>query len=87
MMPTIGTPRPVVWHGKSALRAEVDGRKTMTKETKLYYYFNPKSHSQLGVSENLGSMKQVAIFSDLKLHQKLDDATFRFVPPKGWKLR
>ena len=86
MMPTIGTPKAVVWHGKSALRVEVDGRKTMTKETKLYYYFDPKSHDQLGVSANLGSMTQVAIFSDLKIDQKLDESTFHFVPPKGWKL-
>ena len=85
-MPTIGKPEQVKWHGLTALRIEVDGTKTMTKETKLYYFFDPKTHDELGVSADLGSVTQVELFSDLKINPKIEDSVFQFVPPKGWKL-
>lgn len=85
-MPSIGDPKSVVWHGRRALRIEVDGTKTMTKETKLYFLFDPKTLDQVGVSANLGSMTQVRIYKNLKLNPKLDPSLFRFVPAKGWKL-
>ncbi len=86
MMPPIGVPVTVKWRGRQALRIEVDGTKTMTKETKLYYFFDPKSHDPIGISANLGSVTQVTVFTDLKLNPKIADSVFRFVPPKGWKL-
>lgn len=85
-MPTIGEPKVLWWQGQTALRIEVDGRATMTPQTKLYYYFDPKTHDPIGVSANLGSIDQVRVYKDLKLNPKIEDSKFRFVPPKGWKL-
>jgi hypothetical protein len=86
MMPTVGAPTKVKWRGRPALRVEVDARKTMTKEAKLFYFFDPKSLDQIGVSANLGSMTQVTEFSDLRINPKISDSIFSFTPPRGWKL-
>lgn len=84
-LPIVGAPRQMAWHGHPAIRIELDGRKRMTKETKLFAFFDPKSHLPLGYSANLGSVTQLAIFEDLKLDPKIDGAKFQFVPPKDWK--
>lgn len=85
-MPTIGRPELVKWHGLTTIRVELDGRKQMTKETKLYCFYDAKTLDQVGISANLGSITQVRIFRDLKIDPKIDEKMFRFSPPKGWKL-
>lgn len=85
VMPPIGGPKVVTWRGRRALSIQVDGTKTMTKETKLYYFFDPKTHDPIGISANLGSVTQVTEFTDLKVNPKIDNSLFRFVPPKWWK--
>jgi len=85
-MPPIGEPEMVKWHGQQALRIELDGTKAMTKETKLYYFFDPETHDPIGIAANLGSLTQVTQFTDLKFNPKIEESVFRFVPPKGWKL-
>ena len=67
------------------LRIELDGRKQMTKETKLFVFVDPKTHNPIGISGNLGSMTQVVIFEDLKVNPPLSDSLFTFMPPKDWK--
>jgi hypothetical protein len=84
-MPTIGEPRQCVWFARSALRIEVDARKTMGKDTKLYFFFDAKTHDEIGISANLGSVTRMTVFSDLRINPKIDDSTFRFTPPSGWK--
>lgn len=84
LMPPIGGPKRVKWHGRSTLRIEVDGRKAMTKETKLYFYFDPKTHDHLGTSANLGSITQVRIYWNVEINPTIPASKFRFVPPKGW---
>jgi outer membrane lipoprotein-sorting protein len=84
-MPTIGVPKAVKWRGREALSIEVDATKTMTKEAKLFYFFDPKSLDHIGISANLGSMTQVTEFKDLKVNRKIADSIFSFTPPKGWK--
>lgn len=84
-LPPIGEPTKVTWHGKQALRVELDGKR-MTKETRMYVYFDPLTHDPLGVSANLGSITQVRIFSDLKINPQIPASMFQFVPPKGYKL-
>jgi outer membrane lipoprotein-sorting protein len=83
--PPIGSPKSVSWHGHPTLRVELDGR-SLTKETKMFCFFDPVSHFPLGISANLGSVTQVRVFENLKLNPKIDPAMFTFVPPKGWKL-
>jgi outer membrane lipoprotein-sorting protein len=82
--PVLGGPTNVAWHGMKTLRIELDARKTMTKETKLFAFFDPQTHLPLGVSANLGSVTQVMILKDLKLNPRLDDRLFEFKPPAGW---
>ena len=86
-LPILSGPTPVTWHALDALRLELDGRKEMTKEAKLFVYFDPATHLPLGVSANLGSITQVKIFEHLQLDVKLRDSLFAFVPPPGWKQR
>ncbi len=83
--PVIGVPKEVVWHKMPTLRIELDGRKQMTKETKLFVFVDPKTHNPIGISGNLGSMTQVVIFEDLKVNPPLSDSLFTFMPPKDWK--
>jgi hypothetical protein len=83
--PILGGPMAVNWHGFSALRIELDGRKAMTKETKLFYFFDTKTRLPLGVSANLGSITQVLIFEDLKLDGPIPKPKFEFRPPADWK--
>ncbi len=82
--PILSGPTSVPWHRMKTLRIELDGRKTMTKETKLFAFFDPKTHLPLGVSANLGSVTQVMVLKDLKLNPRLDDSLFEFKPPAGW---
>ena len=86
VMPPIGPPEHVKWHGLSTVRVELDGRKQMTKETKLYCFYDAKTLDQVGISANLGSITQVRIFRDLRIDPKIDPKMFQFTPPKGWKL-
>ncbi len=83
---SIGHPTKTTWHGKSVLRIELDGRKSMTRETKLFVFIDMKDHIPYGFSANLGSITQVTVFENLKINPKLDDHIFEFRPPKGWKL-
>lgn len=85
-LPTIGDPKRLTWKGLDVLQVEVDGTKSMTKETKMYFFFDPKTKSHVGTSANLGSIEQVRIYKDLKVNPKLDDSLFIFDPPKDWKL-
>jgi outer membrane lipoprotein-sorting protein len=85
-LPTIGDPKRVRWKGLDVWQVEVDGTKSMTKETKMYYFFDPKTKAHVGTSANLGSIEQVRMYKDLKVNPKLDDSLFRFDPPKDWKL-
>ncbi len=80
-LPIVGEAKKLVWHKYPALRIELDGRKQMTKETKLFVFVDPKTHAPIGVSANLGSMTQVVIFENLKLDPKIEDSMFQFVPP------
>jgi len=84
-LPIIGQPKAMQWRGRPTVRVELDGRAKMTKETKLFVFFDPKSHLPIGVSANLGSMTQVVVYEDLKLNPKIEDSKFQFVPPKTWK--
>ena len=81
----IGQPKQMVWHKMPAIRVELDGRKQMTKETKLFVFLDPKSHAPIGVSANLGSVTQVRIYENLKLNSTIDPTKFQFTRPKGWK--
>jgi len=83
--PVIGESQSVIWHKMTALRVELDGRKQMTKETKLFVYFDPKTHLPVGISANLGSLTQVTMFENLKLGAAIPASIFSFSPPKGWK--
>lgn len=83
--PPIGEAKAVAWHGYSTLRVELDGRKQTTKEAKIYVFVEPKTHAPIGLSMNLGSVTQVAIFKDLKIDPKIADAMFLWSPPAGWK--
>ena len=85
VMPTVGVPTDVTWHGRKLLRVEIDGTKAMTKETKMFLFYEPKTYLPAGVSANLGSATQVTIFEDLKLDTKLDPKLFDFTPPSDWK--
>lgn len=81
----IGQPKPMAWHGKKTVRIELDGRKALTKETKFFLFFDPKSHLPIAISANLGSVTQVSIFEDLRINPQIPDNLFHFTPPKGWK--
>jgi outer membrane lipoprotein-sorting protein len=83
--PVIGNPTPTVWHGFKTIRIELDARKDMTPETKLYVFVNPSTHLPIGVSANLGSETQVMIFKDVKINPTIPHSAFQFTPPKGWK--
>jgi outer membrane lipoprotein-sorting protein len=85
-LPILNGPTRVTWHGKRALRIELDGRKAMTKETKLFTYYDPNTHWPIGVSANLGSITQVRILEHMKVNQNLSDSMFAFTPPHGWSL-
>ena len=83
--PILGGPTTVTWHNRHALKIELDGRKAMTKETKLFVFFNPKTHLPIGVSANLGSITQIRLYQDLQVNTDLQDDIFNFSPPKAWK--
>lgn len=83
-MPPKGEPKSVKWRGRMVVRVEVDGTKSMTKETKLFFFFDPKTRDHVGISANLGSITQITEFSDLKINPKIPPSMFTFVPPRGW---
>ena len=83
-LPILSEPVSVRWHGMSALKIEFDGRQAMPKETKLFGFYDPKSHLPLGISANLGSMTQITIFKNLKLDAPLADSLFTYKPRDGW---
>jgi hypothetical protein len=80
----IGLPRPMRWHGHDAVRIEVDGT-YMTKETRLYLFVAPKTHTPIGISANLGSVTQVTLFEGLKIDAPTPDSLFSWTPPTDWK--
>jgi outer membrane lipoprotein-sorting protein len=84
-LPVIGEPAPAVWHGRHTLRIELNGKKAVTKETKLFVFLDAKSHLPVGVSANLGSMTQLRIYTDLTIDPQIPDDVFNFKPPSGWK--
>ncbi len=84
-LPVLGELRKVAWRNRATLRIELDGRGQMTKETKLFVFFDPKSRLPIGISANLGSITQVIVFENLRINPKIDAKLFRFVPTKGWR--
>ena len=84
-LPIVGTVKSTVWHKHPALRIELDARKQMTKETKLFVYFDPKTNLPIGISANLGSVTQVMLYEELRIDPKIDDKMFQFTPPKDWR--
>jgi outer membrane lipoprotein-sorting protein len=83
-LPIIGMPIKTLWHSRSVIRIELDGRKQLTKETKLFVFIDSKTHLPFGISANLGSITQVDIYENLKINPKILDPAFQFSPPKGW---
>lgn len=82
--PPVGAATNVTWRKRPALRVQLDGRQ-LTKETKLYVFFDPKTRLPIGVSANLGSLTQVRVFENLKVNPTIDPKLFQFTPPTGWR--
>lgn len=84
-LPIIGDAKKMNWHKHDTLRVELDGRKAMTKETKLFVFVDAQSHLPVGISANLGSITQVHLYENMQINPNLPDSMFDFTPPKDWK--